>query len=455
VDVRFVGDSRPGIFSLDCSDFARKIGRRVSERRCGVLYPNAYLRVGSLWRITVGIAVVRYQFDNCWSNLREPDNYIKVAGHTLAGTWRSLIAMGWITKLIIKRRQQVVEQRLPAGVVERLGAMVASVEAGDLRARPSKYWVELNRMNLAQLQQHGYENFKRTIALNYFTFVRILPWDAQIIFLLRKLPLPVSLGCIKNAFLARKHDYFSSFNWIQSLLYNFLTLASWAYSRSAVTNAALLALREPEEGNPAIITDQSGAMISQDLANSVLEVSAMGAFLAPGSIVLELGAGYGRDAYAMLSTNPGIKYVVIDIAPALWVAETYLSHQFPESRIFPYREFSDFSEVEAEFRECDIAFFLSTQITLLPARFADLVINISSLHEMRPEQISFYFMEFDRLLKPDGLFYFKQWKRGVVPFENVVIHEEDYPIPASWHCEFTQQAPIQTRFFEARYRKTT
>jgi putative sugar O-methyltransferase len=363
--------------------------------------------------------------------------------------------MGWITKLIIKRHQEVGEQRLAAKDVERLGAMFASVESGDERARPSKYWVELNRMNLAQLQQHGYENFKRTIALNYFTFVRILPWDAQIVFLLRVLPWHVSLRCIRGALFARKHDYFSSFNWVQSLLYNFLTLASWAYSRKFVSDPALLELREPEDGNPAVITDQSGALISQDLANSILEVSAIGASLAPGSAVIELGAGYGRDAYAMLATTPGLKYVVIDIAPALWVAETYLSHQFPDKRIFPYREFSEFSEIEAEFRECDIAFFLSTQITLLPAGLADLVINISSLHEMRAEQIAFYFSEFDRLLRDEGLFYFKQWKRGVVPFENVVILREDYPIPASWRCELSRQAPIQTRFFEARYRKST
>jgi putative sugar O-methyltransferase len=363
--------------------------------------------------------------------------------------------MEWITKLIIKRHQEVGEQRLDTKNVERLAAMFASVESGDERARPSKYWVELNRMNLAQLQQHGYENFKRTIALNYFTFVRILPWDAQIIFLLAKLPLDVSLSCMRRAFFARKHDYFSAFNWIQSLLYNFLTLASWAYSRDVVSDPALLALREPEEGNPAVITDRSGALISQDLANSVLEVSAIGAELAPSSVVIELGAGYGRDAYAMLATNPAIKYVIVDIAPALWVAETYLRHQFPGSRIFPYREFAEFSEIEAEFRECGIAFFLSTQITLLPAGLADLVINISSLHEMRPEQIAFYFSEFDRLLKDEGLFYFKQWKRGVVPFENVVILQEHYPIPASWRCELSRQAPIQTRFFEARYRKST
>jgi putative sugar O-methyltransferase len=356
--------------------------------------------------------------------------------------------------MIIKRHQVASDRRLAPEDIERLTAMFASVESGDDRARPSKYWIELNRMNLAQLQQHGYANFKRTIALNYFTFVRILPWDAQIIFLLRVLPFRVSLNCMKRAFFAHKHDYFSAFNWIQSLLYNFLTLASWAYSRDAVSNPSLLALREPEEGNPAVVTDESGALISQDLANSILEISAIGTELSPGSVVLELGAGYGRDAYALLATTSGIKYIIVDIPPALWVAQTYLSHEFPGRRIFPYREFASFADIEQEFQECDIAFFLSTQIAMLPDGLADLAINISSLHEMRPEQIAFYFSQFDRLLKDDGLFYYKQWKRGRVPFENLVIHQRDYPIPHTWRCELSREAPIQSRFFEARYRKT-
>src|ERR1700722_4815486 len=362
--------------------------------------------------------------------------------------------MRWITKFFKKHNQEVDSPRLSTQDVERLESMFASVNSGDGRAHPSKYWIELNRLNLAQLQQHGYENFKRTIALNYFTFVRILPWDSQITFLLRHLPLPVSFDCLWRAFSAPKHDYFSAFNWMQSVLYNFLTLASWEYSRKAVRDPNLLALREPTEGNPAFIADRSGTPISQDLANSTIEISAMNLSLRPGSVALELGAGYGRDAYAILATNPGIKYVIVDIPPALWVAETYLRHQFPNVRIFCYRQFEQFADIESEFYECDIAFFLSTQITQLPDGLADLVINISSLHEMRLEQIGFYFSQFDRLLKDGGSFYFKQWKRGAVPFEDVIIRQQDYPIPRNWTCELSREAPIQSKFFEERYKKS-
>src|SRR3984885_9256555 len=128
------------------------------------------------------------------------------------------MALAKIKELIIKRQQAAGARRLTSEDVERMAAMFASVESGDVRARPSKYWVELNKMNLAQLQEHGYENFKRTIALNYFTFVRILPWDAQFRFLLSRLPLRTFVRCFKNALFAGKHEYFSSFNGIQSIL---------------------------------------------------------------------------------------------------------------------------------------------------------------------------------------------------------------------------------------------
>jgi putative sugar O-methyltransferase len=359
-----------------------------------------------------------------------------------------------IKERLIKQKQGSSVEKLDPVSVKILSDMFKALELGDSRARPSKYWVELNKMNMAQLQQHGYENFKRTIALNYFTFARILPWDAQFRFLLKHLTWRRSLHCLKRALTAPTHEYFSAFNWIQSLLYNFLTIASWEYTRTAVIDPRLLELREPEDGSPASIRDDQRALISQDLANSILEVSSIGSSVLPGSVVVELGAGYGRDAYALMMANQGIKYVIIDIPPALWVAETYLRKQFPSHKIFTYREFDAFEEIADEFQKCDIAFFLSTQIAKLPDKMAEIAINISSLHEMRLDQIKYYFAQFDRLLKDNGLFYFKQWKRGVVPFENVVINQEDYPIPDSWCCELSRESPIQTQFFEARYRKS-
>jgi len=73
---------------------------------------------------------------------------------------------------------------------------------------------------------------------------------------------------------------------------------------------------------------------------------------------------------------------------------------------------------------------------------------------MRLEQIGFYLSQFDRLLKDGGTFYLKQWKSGAVPFEDIVIHQRDYPIPSNWICELSREAPIQSKFFEERYKKS-
>lgn len=362
-----------------------------------------------------------------------------------------------IKESFIQTHQRSTGESLGADDLARLDAMFDAVEAGDVLARPSKYWIELNKMNLAQLKEHGYDQFKRTIALNYFTWARIMPWDAQFRFLLRELPLGETMRCLRGAIVARRHDYFSAFSAIQSLLYNFLTLAAWAYVRRVVTAPELLALREPLDGQPAIVHDRDGTPLTQDLANSILEVEAIRSVWGKGHAgrrtIVELGPGYGRDAWVLLATEPKVRYVVIDIPPALWVAEKYLGRAFPDKRIFGYRPFERFADVEAEFDQCDIAFFLSTQIASLPAGMADLVINISSLHEMRPDQIRFYLGEFDRLMQPGAVFYTKQWKAGDVLFEGVQIRQEDYPVPPAWTALFARTAPIHTKFFEAAYRK--
>src|SRR5687768_7634546 len=67
-------------------------------------------------------------------------------------------------------------------------AMFEELAKGEVGAQPSKYWIELNKMHLNQLRTHGYEPFKRTLGLAYFTWVRIMPWDSQFRFLIAALP---------------------------------------------------------------------------------------------------------------------------------------------------------------------------------------------------------------------------------------------------------------------------
>lgn len=313
---------------------------------------------------------------------------------------------------------------------------------------PSKYWVELNKKNLEQLEKYGYENFKKTIALNYFTWL-VQPADEQIRYLIKNLPVSSVVKNVFRALRSRKHEHFS---WKQSLYYNFLTYMIWDYVSRNDNEHILDKLYEPNEGNPPAVY-LSKELISQDLANSVLEFkSIMSSIVDKSSIqtIMELGAGYGRTAFVFLNIIPDLRYIIVDIPPALYLSQRYLSDQFQQKKIFKFKIFNDYSEIQEELDSSNIAFFLPNQLDLLPEKMVDIFINISSLHEMRFDQIEYYFNSIDRLTKKH--FYFKQWKKSVIPFENITIEESDYPVRKQWSQIYWRECKVQTYFFEALFR---
>ena len=89
------------------------------------------------------------------------------------------------------------------------------------------------------------------------------------------------------------------------------------------------------------------------------------------------------------------------------------------------------------------------QLDLFASLDADLFVNISSLHEMRPDQIAYYFDAIDRHCS--GHFYTKQWKRSVNANDAVVIRQADYPVRDRWRTVYERTHPLQVRFFEALY----
>ena len=49
--------------------------------------------------------------------------------------------------------------------------------------------------------------------------------------------------------------------------------------------------------------------------------------------VLEIGAGYGRMAYVVLSLFENCRYAIVDIQPALTISRWYLSQLFEPDRL--------------------------------------------------------------------------------------------------------------------------
>ncbi len=341
---------------------------------------------------------------------------------------------------------------------EILRSMFDCFSRGDQIYLPSKFWELHNKMNIKQLEITGIENIKQTVAHNYFTWVPIIldkqfRLNKQFRYLLRSTPI---LSWPSILFGPPAHGSSTQLGWKLRIQLAIFTRMLWRTVERNDVEGLLNLISEPRQGNPFEIY-LDGKLISQDLANSVLEYYAIREyFKMPKTEKItfcELGAGYGRNAHVFLNVFPRAKYIVIDIPPALYVSQEYLSSVFPDKKIFAFRCFDLFEEIEQEFYDADIVFLLPHQARMLPEKCIDLFINISSLHEMQMQQIQEYFRLIDRLTK--GYFYSKQWFVSDNPVDGIVIKKDDYPVPRNWQELYSRPAKVQVNFFEAMYRITS
>lgn len=328
--------------------------------------------------------------------------------------------------------------------------------------QPSRFWEALNERNLNQLDDEGFARFKRTVNQNYFGWIPHTLADDQLHQVIKnwlRHPEPrafsARLGDVST--LEAGPDRVNPFEEAGARRIHALFLALlWEYVRRRDARGILSRLEEPELGDP-IVAVYRGRRISQDLSNSVLELySATAAFSGnePGAGgVLELGGGYGRVAWVFLEEFPQSRYILCDIPPALAIAQQYLTTLFPQRRTFRFRHFDSHAEVADELAQAQIAFLTPNQLQILEPLDVSLFVNISSLHEMRPEQIAHYLGQVDR--HTAGCFYTKQWLHWQNPEDGVAIAREDYPIPPRWDVVYSRRHPIQPAFFDALYRVGT
>ncbi len=311
----------------------------------------------------------------------------------------------------------------------------------------SSCWQVLGFKNFNQLLRDGYRNFKRTIGCSYFNFL-VQQGDPQIATLESLLGPAESQRCRQQAE-ALSDD--PSFEWHDQKTYRYFVLLLWTYAREMDRQGYLARIKEPVEGNPLIVP-AGEQRASQDLANSVLEYYAIAEGVDFGKCrrVLEIGGGYGRDAYVIATLNPHIQYTLVDIPPALWIAQRYAMSVFPDRKIFRVRDFQNYVEVREEMEAAAIVCLLPHQLALLPDAHFDLSLNISSFGEMEVEQINSYFEQLERVTK--GHFYMKQWKVSQNAFDHLSLTEENYPVSPQWKKVYSRTCPVQTSFFEALYR---
>ncbi len=310
----------------------------------------------------------------------------------------------------------------------------------------SNCWVLLAAKNCDQLLEHGYNNFKRTIGHNYFNFL-VQKGDSQILAVESLFPQTVIETC-RQAAHAMPHD--PTFNTQEQFSYFYFIFLLWEYVKKIDRKHYLEQLEEPSEGNPLLVS-LNGKNMSQDLANSLIEYYSMSEAVNFSSVkkILEIGGGYGRNAHVILSLNPKARIFLVDILPAIYIAQRYLSSIFPHRKVFKARNFSSFANIQNEIEESSIIFLLPHQLALIPDDYFDLSINISSFGEMKLEQIGWYFSQINRITR--GHFYMKQWDASQNPFDDLILKKSDYPCPEQWKEIYSRQCVIQTDFFETIY----
>ena len=306
----------------------------------------------------------------------------------------------------------------------------------------SPYWNALAKDHIKLLSEKGIDNFKQTIEkLHYWGEGTV---NSQ---LLKPIYDDRILISYENSELSKKHDFCEI---EESKEYNKSNLILLNYLINNNYQKYLDKLDESSFGNP-IVFNYKNKLYSFGLLNSILEIDTLekNINLNEFNSVLEVGAGSGRTCSSLLKLRDNLNYTIVDIPPALYISQSNLINIFKNKKIFKYRYFNKFSDIEKDFISSDIKFLSPDQLKFIPKKFFDLSIAIDCLHEMKKIQVEWYFDEFDRLSKN---LFFKCQNIQWATFEKNKYNIESYPVKNNWSKIIHEKCYIPNGYFQAIYK---
>lgn len=311
-----------------------------------------------------------------------------------------------------------------------LRVMVDYFVDSSLIADCSEYWLRLSGMNLTSLIEKGFDSFQAFVCSNYFTFPSV-DNSTQWFYSMRS-HSPFKLA--KDQ-LSKRHSYFSV---TQSCFINRSIESLLKYVDRIEKLDRLNRVEPPLVGSPPYV-DVNGTRVTQDGLNAFIDYWHLSRVVCLENVrsVLEVGAGMGRHAFTLLKFHPDIKYIIVDIPPALYISQTYLQRCFPEKKAFKFRPFAHFEEISEEFSKADICFITPDQLHYIPDQSIDLFMAIDCLHEMKKSQVQYYFDSAHRLAR---YFYYKNWTTTIIPFDDICYTEDSYPVYPEWKLLLKQKA---------------
>ena len=370
-------------------------------------------------------------------------NIKKYASHVISFTNDKLQKYGLINSLSTKSFLKWWNDfKLSNSIPEELITMVDYYVTSPSFAKTSKYWNFLCKKHIELLNEYGIENFKQTIERFHY-------WgEANIDSVLIKPLLDDQVTVdVKVGEIYRYYEFCSKLDSIQHNLANIILLN---YIVNNGYGNYLEILEEPTFGNPIYI-EYNQRRVSFSLLNSIIEIDVLikNLDLKQKTRFMEIGAGSGRTASALLSMLPDSKYIIVDIPPALFISQESLTRNFTDKKIFKFREIADHEEIREEFNAADIIFLSPEQMKFIPDKYVDIAIAIDCLHEMTTEDVEKYFENFNRIA---DYFYFKcqivQWAKT----SNILYTIDSYPIKSHWTKLLHEKCFIPNDYFHAIYR---
>ena len=325
-------------------------------------------------------------------------------------------------------RQEIAERR----------ALLATMRAAldrDPFFKPSRFWDIIAKKHERMLDDFGIDNFKRTLAHNFHNWLISTGQDHQwqrlrTIWKTRPTYQPVlnTIEMVDDAGLIWDNDapYYPLSDPARMAIYKLSVGILWELALSQDAMGFLENFEESLIGNP-IRLRRNERLISQDAAHSARELNLLFRIsgLAKNSHLTfaELGAGQGSLA-EMIGRCTNHRFVIFDIPPTLAVSQWYVQQLFPNEKIFTFRDFDSWTDVEAEYSASRFAFFSPNQIKHFPAKSIDVFINLCSLMEMTREQIAYFLDRIGQLTR--RTFMSKQWYKWKNENDDITVTKDDF-----------------------------
>jgi hypothetical protein len=153
-------------------------------------------------------------------------------------------------------------------------------------------------------------------------------------------------------------------------------------------------LKPPEIGNPfGIVLDgvfiRNGSEDQHYCAHRIIDLLDP----AEGSVIAEIGGGFGGMAYYLIRDCPGLTYVNFDLPETIALASYYLLSAFPDAKATLYGE----AELDAEtLRSSRIILMPGFAMPQMPADSVDVAFNARILSDLSPASLDQYLAEIAR-----------------------------------------------------------